>query len=213
MVCEARRVAGACRLHGLATCCLLRPQRRHVRSDQNDKARPTLRRRVARHFWPGYPVIVGLHWLGHLARYIRTTKLKQTARPDFAFINCHLPEQSIAETAPASYARTLLHLRRAAQNTALLGSHALQAYEAAELTLRSMKSTMLANAAQIMMAKEHRVQQGHHRQCASLLSQGNFQWPTRATHRSRGRCKGLQAREKHGKGRTSSAPRASFFGT
>ena len=49
----------------------------------------------------------------------------------------------------SSYARTLLHLRWAAQNTALLGSHALQAHEAAELTLHSVKSTMLANAAQI----------------------------------------------------------------
>ena len=114
-----------------------------------------------------------LHWLGHLARYIRAAKLEPTARPDFAFINCRLAEHSVAEAAPASYARTLLHLRWAAQNTALLGSHALQAHDAAELTLRSMKSTMLANAAQIMMAKEHRVQQGHHRDSALLYSRNN----------------------------------------
>ena len=114
-----------------------------------------------------------LHWLGHLARYIRTAKLEPTARPDFAFINCHLAEHSIAEAAPASYARTVLHLRWAAQNTALLGSHALQAHEAAELTLHSVKSTMLANAAQIMMAKEHRMQQGHHRDSALLYSRND----------------------------------------
>ena len=114
-----------------------------------------------------------LHWLGHLARYIRAAKLASTARPDFAFINCHLAEHSIAEAAPASYARTLLHLRWVAQNTALLGSHALQAHEAAELTLHSMKSTMLANAAQIMMAKEHRMQQGHHRDSALLYSRND----------------------------------------
>ena len=114
-----------------------------------------------------------LHWLGHLARYIRTAKLAPTARPDFAFINCHLAEHSIADAAPASYARTLLHLRWVAQNTALLGSHALQAHEAAELTLHSMKSTMLANAAQIMIAKEHRMQQGHHRDSALLYSRND----------------------------------------
>ena len=114
-----------------------------------------------------------LRWLGHLARYIRTAKLAPTARPDFAFINCHLPKHSIADAAPASYARTLLHLRWVAQNTALLGSHALQAHEAAELTLHSMKSTMLANAAQIMIAKEHRMQQGHHRDSALLYSRND----------------------------------------
>ena len=85
----------------------------------------------------------------------------------------HLAEHSIAEAAPASYARTLLHLRWVSQNTALLGSHALQAHEAAELTLHSMKSTMLANAAQIMMAKEHRMQQGHHRDSALLYSRND----------------------------------------
>ena len=107
------------------------------------------------------------------ARHIRSAKLDSLqVRPDFAFINCHLAEQSIGETAPASYARTLLHLRWVSQRTAILGSHALQAFEAAELPLHSMKSTMLANAAQILMAREHRMSQGHHRD-SGLLYSGN----------------------------------------
>ena len=51
----------------------------------------------------------------------------------------------MGETAPASYARTLLHLhvRWVSQRAAILGSRALQAFEAAELTLHSMKWELL----------------------------------------------------------------------
>ena len=49
-----------------------------------------------------------LKWLGHLARHIRNAKLDSSEmRPDFAFMNCRLAEQSIPETAPASYALPL----------------------------------------------------------------------------------------------------------
>ena len=48
-----------------------------------------------------------------------------------------------------------------------------QSFEAAELTLRSMKSTMLANATQILMAKGRRLTQGHHRDSALLYSRND----------------------------------------
>ena len=116
-----------------------------------------------------------LHWLGHLARHMHSMRRQDPGarRPDFAFINRRLAEQTITGTAPASYSRTLLHLRWAAQCTAILGSHALQSFEAAEFTLRSMKSTMLANAAQILIEREHRMQQGHHRDSALLYSRND----------------------------------------
>ena len=59
------------------------------------------------------------------------------AAPGFLFINCSLAQPSISQLAPASYARTLIHLRWAGQSTSIMGSNALH----------SMKSTMLAAAA------------------------------------------------------------------
>ena len=68
--------------------------------------------------------------------------------PDFLFMHCALAQ------ATACYARTLLRLRWAAQSS---GSEALQLHEAAELALRSVKSTVLANAAQLILPKKQRV--------------------------------------------------------
>ena len=115
-----------------------------------------------------------LSCLGHVAGHIRNAKLSASQScPDFAFINFHFAEQSIGDTAAESYARTLLHLRWVSQRAAILGSQALQAFEAAELTPHSMKSSMLANAAQILMSTEHRLNQGRHRDIALLSSRND----------------------------------------
>ena len=90
------------------------------------------------------------------------------APPDFLFINCSLAQPSIKQLAPASYARTLLHLRWAAQSIDIMGSNALHYDEATALTLHSMKSTMLAAAAQLAIAREDRLAQGHHRDSAII---------------------------------------------
>ena len=116
-----------------------------------------------------------LHWLGRLARQYtapRTGPLAE-ARPDFIFINCNPQMPLPLELAPASYARTLLHRRWATQSTAILGSYALHSSEACELTLHSMKTTMLASAAQLDLSREDRMAQGHHRDSATLYSRND----------------------------------------
>ena len=49
-----------------------------------------------------------------------------------------------------------------------MGQEALAPYEARELTLHSMKSKMLAAAAQLAIPREERLAQGHHRDSAKL---------------------------------------------
>ena len=53
-----------------------------------------------------------LHWLAELASLSAPhSKCKRpAAEPDFLFLNCSLSQEHITEIAPASYARTLLHL-------------------------------------------------------------------------------------------------------
>ena len=123
-----------------------------------------------------------LHWLGHLARHMHSMHHREqgASRPDFAFINCHLAEQYVEGTAPASYSRTLLHLRWVAQRTTILGSQALQSFEAAELTLHSMKSTMLAPNSNGKRAPH--AAGASPRQRSSVLPQRHLQQPSRATH-------------------------------
>ena len=118
------------------------------------------------------------HWLGRPARQFTATRIGSTAtaRPDFLFINCGLLEAMPQDLAPASYSRTLLHLRWASQSTQILGSTAPKCAEACDITLHSLKSTMLACAAQLKMPKmlkEHRVPQGHHRDSALFYSRND----------------------------------------
>ena len=94
-------------------------------------------------------------------------------RPDFAFLHCTLASHEVSGCAPASYLRTLLHLRWLAQHSALLGPAALLPQEAQQITLHSMKSTLLACAAQMKMSEEHRMLQGHHRSSARLYSRND----------------------------------------
>ena len=121
-----------------------------------------------------------LHWLGRMAAQYRMPRSgpMARARPDFMFINCNPQLLLPAELAPASYARTLLHLRWAAQNTAVLGSSVLRCTEACELTLHSMKTTLLACAAQLHMRREDRMAQGHHRDSALLYSRKDLHKPS-----------------------------------
>ena len=93
------------------------------------------------------------------------------AEPDFLFLNCSLSQPQILDIAPASYIRTLLHLRWATQSTAIMGQECLCPYESRDLTLHSMKTTMLAAAAQLALPREDRLAQGHHRDSARLYSQ------------------------------------------
>ena len=117
---------------------------------------------------------MGLVLVGTHGKYTaeRTGTLAR-AKPDFMFINCNPLQPLPEELAPASYARTLLHLRWALQSTEVLGSLALRSTEACQITLHSMKSTMLACAAQLNMPKEHRMAQGHHRDSALLYSRND----------------------------------------
>ena len=75
--------------------------------------------------------------------------------------------------APASYARTLLCLRWAAQASTISGSACLSPAEAGALTLHSMKSTALAAAAQLRLSRDDRLAQGHHRDSARLYSRND----------------------------------------
>ena len=54
-----------------------------------------------------------------------------------------------------------------------MGESALSCHEARELTLYSMKSTMLAATAQLAVSREDRLAQGHRREFARLYSRNN----------------------------------------
>ena len=54
-----------------------------------------------------------------------------------------------------------------------MGESALSCHEARELTLHSMKSTMLAAAAQLALPREDRLAQGHHRDSARLYARND----------------------------------------
>ena len=102
---------------------------------------------------------------------------KQSSRcavePDYLFPHLDMQCLSVEYLAPASYARTLLCLRWAAQSSTLSGSSALTASEASALTLRSMKSTALAAAAQLRLSRDERLAQGHRRDSARLYSRND----------------------------------------
>ena len=116
-----------------------------------------------------------LHWLAELAELTTPqSRCRQPeAAPDFLFLNCTLSSPRILNIAPASYATALLHLRWSAQSTAIMGTEALDPWESSELTLRSMKSCVLAAASQLGVAREDRLVQGHHRDSARTYSRND----------------------------------------
>ena len=77
------------------------------------------------------------------------------------------------ELAPASYCTAMLVLRWAATLPWLSNAAGLTSREALQLTLHSMKSTVLAAAAQLRLSKDVRLSQGHHRDSAALYSRND----------------------------------------
>ena len=116
-----------------------------------------------------------LRWLAALASIPKTIfeVHADTVEPDYLFRHLDMRCSSVEYLAPASYARTLLCLRWAAQSSMLSGSASLTAPEAGSLTLRSMKSTALASAAQLRLSRDDRLSQGHHRDSARLYSRND----------------------------------------
>ena len=90
-----------------------------------------------------------LRWLASLAQLPRTLFQAEgcTHEPDFLFPHVDMQCLSVSFLAPASYARTLLCLRWAAQDKGLSQHARLSTTEASALTLHSVKSTALALAA------------------------------------------------------------------
>ena len=110
-----------------------------------------------------------LHWLAALASIPKAIfeVHADTVEPDYLFPHLDMHCISVEYLAPASYTRTLLCLRWAAQSSMLSGSASLT------LTLRSMKSTALASAAQLRLSRDDRLSQGHHRDSARLYSRND----------------------------------------
>ena len=80
--------------------------------------------------------------------------------PDFLSLHSTLHSDDIEELAPASYSQSLVNLRHCAQSPAVSHSAALQHREACSLTLRSMKSTILAASAQLDHSRDLESPQG-----------------------------------------------------
>ena len=116
-----------------------------------------------------------LHWLAALAAIPRAVFAvhEDTVEPDYLFPRLNMNCLEVDYLAPASYARTLLCLRWAAQSSTVSGSACLSPAEAGALTLHSMKSTALAAAAQLRLSKDDRLAQGHHRDSARLYSRND----------------------------------------
>ena len=116
-----------------------------------------------------------LHWLAALAQLPRNlfAAEERTHEPDFLFPHIDMQSLSVPFLAPASYARTLLCIRWAAQDAGISQHARLNASEASALTLHSMKSTALALAAQLHLPREDRLSQGHHRDSAKLYSRND----------------------------------------
>ena len=97
-----------------------------------------------------------LHWLAALHSLV-SPYLDQGEEPDFLWLNTALDANTLAELAPASYCTALLCLRYAATLPWRVAGSGLLPEEARQLTLHSMKSTILAAAAQLRLAKEIRL--------------------------------------------------------
>ena len=123
-----------------------------------------------------------LHWLAALHSLV-TPHLQQEEAPDFLWLSTALDAQALDELAPASYCTALLCLRYVATFPWRVAGSGLLPGEARQLTLHSMKSTLLAAAAQLRLAKEIRLAQGHHRDSARLYSRNDTFDSLDAQHR------------------------------
>ena len=123
-----------------------------------------------------------LHWLAALHSLV-SPYLQQEDAPDFLWLSTALDAQALDELAPASYCTALLCLRYAATLPWRVAGNGLLPGEARQLTLHSMKSTLLAAAAQLRLAKEIRLAQGHHRDSARLYSRNDTFDSLDAQHR------------------------------
>ena len=121
-----------------------------------------------------------LHGLAALHSLV-SPYLQQEDAPDFLWLSTALDAQALDELAPAS---ALLCRRYAATLPWRVAGNGLLPGEARQLTLHSMKSTLLAAAAQLRLAKEIRLAQGHHRDSARLYSRNDTFDSLDAQHRS-----------------------------
>ncbi|CAE7397758.1 unnamed protein product, partial [Symbiodinium sp. KB8] len=103
----------------------------------------------------------------------RMLALFKDGDPDFLWVSTAPDQQTLSELAPASYCTALLTLRWAATLPWSGATPGLTPREALQLTLRSMKSTVLASAAQLRLSKDIRLSQGHHRDSAALYSRND----------------------------------------
>ena len=104
-----------------------------------------------------------LQWLSCLVEVGTSADLE----PDFIFFHADLDSHQQPHVFPCSYTHALLCLRFLAQKEGLTES------EACALTLHSMKSTMLAAAAQLQFNEHARLAQGHHRDSLRLYSRND----------------------------------------
>ena len=113
-----------------------------------------------------------LQWLSCLVEVGTSADLE----PDFLFFHADLDSHKHPRVFPCSYAHALLCLRFLAQKDGLTES------EAFALTLHSMKSTMLAAAAQLQFNEQARLAQGHHRDSLRLYSRNDTLEALRLQH-------------------------------
>ena len=132
--------------------------------NKDDQSRATLRMHLARLHRPLHKHLLAAAVARlHLVAACIPARCSQPARLSVA-LPC---------IAPASYARTLLCIRWAAQSAEICGPAALTPSEAFALTLHSMKSTALASAGQLDLRRDERLAQGHHRDSARLYSRND----------------------------------------
>ncbi|CAE7327448.1 unnamed protein product, partial [Symbiodinium necroappetens] len=112
-----------------------------------------------------------LHWLSALHGQAQAFGCPDTF--DFLWPNSAPELGALPELAPASYCAAMLTMRWAATLPWLPPGQGLLATEAKQLTLHSLKSTCLAAAAQLRIAKDDRLLQGHHRDSAALYSRND----------------------------------------
>ena len=113
-----------------------------------------------------------LHWLAELAQ-LADDFFSPTDPIDFMWPSTSPELHSIPSLAPASYCTALLFIRWAATLPWLPHGQGLLPQEAESLTVHSLKTTLLASAAQRRLPKEDRLCQGHHRDSAALYSRND----------------------------------------
>ncbi|CAE7262101.1 unnamed protein product [Symbiodinium microadriaticum] len=131
---------------------------------------------------------------------------------DFLWFNAQPELAKLQELAPASYCTAMLTLRWAATLPWQQPGQGLHSAEARQLTLRSMKSTALASAAQLRMEKELRLFQGHHRDSADLYSRNDVFASLDVQHRiSKSLASGWRAERSIARGGQAPIPEPPFF--